>query len=207
MRLKVILLLLFSMTMLFAVEAKATCPDGYTPGAPHTFYYNGCEVTIYYCWMLDPQSGDLYTTIDGIDIDPNCAPSITIDNSFWHIVDIEMSTVVSFFGAFFPACPEFYLYWHEYSGMCWAIENIPEDPIHGVSAVCKLVDCNSSVKCIERYKVCYNAVTKQVEFEFYDRDILGQPNCNSGYPQLPPPGKTWYQYWISECALLNACAM
>jgi hypothetical protein len=206
---------LFSMAMLFAVETKAQiqCPDGYSQGTQYRFYYNGCPGTIYYCWKIeDDEPNDVLYTERRVQMDVECDPFPTFNNAFWTFIDLQMFSVIQELGpllspALIPPCPDKILYWHEFHAVCYEIENVPPDPIHGFLGVCNLVDCGSNVKCVTRYKVCYNNLSEFLEFEFYDRDILGQPACSTDYPQLPPFGKTWNGYWISECALLNACAM
>ncbi len=82
---------------------------------------------------------------------------------------------------------------------CWKFVN---DPNHGVL---KLVSCISQGKCECTYKICtdfthlvpHNVITPLGCIP------IGVEMCPLGQPQLPPPGKTIYEEWETECRNLG----
>ncbi|MGB9913440.1 MAG: hypothetical protein ACPLRO_08745, partial [Candidatus Kapaibacteriota bacterium] len=74
-------------------------------------------------------------------------------------------------------------------------------PYWGDDFVMRIVFCNYAYfKCT--YKVCYDfsssPPTKRTIFLSMESE---PPSCPQEEPQVPPPGKTWDQHWITHCFL------
>jgi hypothetical protein len=89
---KTFLLSLFIVvTLLFTTNnaSKAACPTGWT-SHPITYMYNGCEITVYYCFLLSP-GGTNQVKIDGIYIPADCVDEIDFDDpNFWERANDEI---------------------------------------------------------------------------------------------------------------------
>ncbi len=80
---------------------------------------------------------------------------------------------------------------------CVAYQN--RQPYFGDDYVLRLVFCPDNLyKCV--YKVCYDFSVspprKRTIFLYSEGE---PPLCPSAEPQLPPPGKTWDEPWVTDC--------
>lgn len=130
----------------------------------------------YVCYYYNSQQfwTDISRAIRGVALETTCVP---------FIVDCSDSPLVVV---------------KEYRSQCWYYENFwftkYEDQWLFVMRPCDEGD----LSCIHEYKICKNGSDIVVLEEKWT--MTGPPNCSTNEPtELPPPGKTWEEYWRTDC--------
>jgi hypothetical protein len=197
-----ILVLLFT---LLPIKLDATCApgwmDGYTIIIRYPNQYSGCEYTVTYCYRL--VNGILEYQIDIVDINlnnVNCGLPEVVQafnsTTFWNILnDRVCSDLILRMQGSIPPCPQTLTNVKQYYSTCWALKN--NGPEHTAS----FIKCNYAPQylCIKHYIYCKNSdgtYSREIVTITPPIDVCTQVII----PPVPPIGKTYEDYWISDCS-------
>ncbi len=202
-----LLLIVLSFGFAFA-NLKAACPPDYEEhwvDATYSYFAGGftCDVRIYFCCKWDNNLKQVVSQIEWVlPRYNNCLiylPSWRDFLSWLHqtvaywanrvcmpehppcddTVNVEFKVVV-----INSRC----MYWENW-------EKYPGD------YVTRLVFCGYDINCNYVYKVCIDySVNPPVEREIFLYSYADEPLlCPTEEPQLPPPGKSWDEPWMTNC--------
>ena len=193
---KMIFMFVIALTV-FVTNANATCPTGWTSEDFSYEYTPGCTVTVYYCHITLP-TGEFKVKIDRITLQMDCALDFINTTASWDDMQDRVRTDFML-NVTFPPCPLAIFNVEIRRADCWAIKNVPADPITQTPWYMELIDCGQTGYCEWRYKICYNSQTGKNESS--PPEIISVPSefCSGTMPQMPPQGYTWDDTWTTEC--------
>lgn len=189
--------------VLFVANANATCPTGWT-STSITYLYDSnsdnipdCEVTVYYCYITLP-TGEFKVKIDRITIDIDCGLNFINTTDFWddlhERVREDFMQVVTF-----PPCPHGVINVEIRRVECWAVKNVPPNPLEQEPGHMELIDCGMIGFCEWYYKICWDSVLMKNVATPMGFNSMSSELCPDEMPELPPIGKTWFEEWTTEC--------
>jgi len=165
-----------------------------------------CPVDISYCCLWDPGRRIRLARIERIVIrDLTC---------FIHIYGCGGLDVGGFFWTEVSRCigDDLMNCWNEYPpcddsssvrteiwiAQCQRIENREVMPGDFVDII---MPCSWQNYCYVKYQLCYDFSTypPQVINRVLERGTYGTAQCPTTVPELPPPGKSWNEHWITNC--------
>jgi len=211
----ILFIIVFSLFTLFSNKAISDCPEGYQSGtiqATYTYHVGEfqftCDVTIYYCCKWNNDLKTLVFQIDTIgSTNNNCLAYIPNKGLFmdWVHNTVALNGTVPCTPEW-PPCDDsvkYYLEVHTY--VCKSYENrnisrILGDPAYRLF----LIKCQGSVECVTKWEKCinYSQSPSEVISNKIDKYITGTPGCDDEEPQVPPAGKTWDEFWTTECFVI-----
>jgi hypothetical protein len=193
------------------------CPDGYD--GPYTiqstFYYSipgvgdfTCSVYIVYCCMFDHTTTpkrvineieETYETTGNHCI-ANIPQNLQDDFERWkHEVVAKNSECIPLI----PPCDEDSLVIVKTnSAICKYYKNYEKFTETEFILSLKSDKCTgSTAKCESEWRLCmdYSVNPPATRWTYVGTTLIGAPGCGSQTPSLPPSGKTWDEYWETEC--------
>ncbi len=217
---KYVILLVLTILLGFATnnnikaQGETDCPEGATlrevTFVSDCFSLPGCRFRVVYCCYFDDINLRLEIKIKRIDFlgtgEPYswwaCYYTCYYYNrqAFWAAIsqavkDDAFNTCASWI----PDCDEGVIVQiKEYRSQCWYYENFwftkYEHQWLFVMRPCE----GGDLKCIHEFKICRRGTDVIVVEERWI--VEGPPNCTTEEPnELPPPGKTWEEYWRTDC--------
>ncbi len=212
---KLLIFLVIVFLSLSFVKTKADCPPGYTQHTLATVYSYStpeteytCHVMIVYCCKWDNNLKKIVIEVDFIftTYSYHCLALIPDENHFsaW-LHNAIASDAKNFCSPPYPPCDDnnnpYYIAEINIAG-CWYYKNwqpyYPDD-VYGLWRFpCK----NSNYKCRSIWKICmdYNVTPPEPRKILISKTPVSDDHyCHHPVPQMPPPGKTWDEYWETDC--------
>lgn len=206
--------LVFVLLFLGAVNSYAEeieCPNGWelkTIRATYTYPPSFvCEVDITFCCGWDNIEKRIMIEIEQIKASTpggNCIASIPDFSDFINWVHDQIAEQAdSLCKPDYPPCDDlenpFYEV-HINSKRCFKYVN---KSIYGIWELLYLPCPGLSGECKTIYRICYDYRYTPPRLRRYliGRNIVGPSDCPTTVPTLPPPGKTWNEYWETYCFL------
>jgi hypothetical protein len=210
MKYKIIFLMLFSLIFFIGENKTYSCPDGWQELSferTYSYSYAGgefqCDFRITYCCGWDAVNQERVIMFKWVSPVNSSICFLLLPNwddfLLWlHRVTKEHAKDSCFA---LPSCDDTVNVVYKYkivTSPCVYYENW--QPYWGDDYVMRIVFCNDSsvYKCV--YKMCYDFhfSPPQLRIVFLNMVPVNQ-RCAVEEPQVPPPGKTWEQHWITNC--------
>lgn len=170
-----------------------------------------CVVRVVYCCYFDEINLELSWKIQQIDFLGNGLPGsgwacyyvcyYYNKSEFWRRVDAAIKSDLYWENnpclSWLPDCDVgVYIKVKGYRSTCWYYENFwftkYEPQWLLVMKPCGVMNC------VHEYKICRRG--NQIEVREDNWYVTAPPDCYGEEPtELPPPGKTWEEYWKTEC--------
>ncbi len=174
---------MIALSIFFATNVVATascsCPSGFTPKSfQYTLATTSCEITINYCTNCSPTGHTSVYLCDIVVPYGNCT-GITVDAAFWQ--EIKEATLIENMedcNLGMPPCPG-RIQMDFYKGDCKRL--VYDDYYETIT----IEDCDEEGgTCVNYYSICWDPITQDWDFDFYDYDVTDPGECGPALPKL-----------------------
>lgn len=198
----VILAFLFSVSV---KKAEATCSTGWSSSSiMYSYNYGGgtCNITVTYCFTCGSANNgtpSIYPT--NISVDNTCVANVNFDSNFYEDLKTQLSKeLTKNCNENPPPCSESTRISHEVRvAQCWKFyhTNIGVGQDYWIN----YLDPCGEAYCVTIFKICTDYATQghPIVIQTYEQFLVGDSQCSSSYPLIPPTGFTWSQNFSTYC--------